>query len=69
MKTKLPRDAVIRISVLVIALINQILEVFGKNPLPFSQEEWYQFISGTVTVVSALWVWWKNRNQKGENIL
>lgn len=58
-KIRLPRDVVIRMTVLVIALINQILELSGRNPLPFSEEEWYQILSGMITVITALWVWIK----------
>ena len=49
-KIRFPRDVLIRMTVLMIALTNQILELTGRNPLPFSEEEWYQILSGMVTV-------------------
>ena len=53
-------------TVLMIALTNQILELTGRNPLPFSEEEWYQILSGMVTVMTALWIWLKNEKKEGK---
>ncbi len=55
-------QTVIRTLVLVVALINQVLTVFGKNPLPFSQEELYQTLSAVATTLASLWAWWKNNS-------
>ena len=44
----------------------QILELTGRNPLPFSEEEWYQILSGMVTVMTALWIWLKNEKKEGK---
>ena len=38
------------------------LTVCGKNPLPFSEEEVYEGVSVTITVVTALVAWWKNNS-------
>ena len=37
-----------------------------SNPLPFSEEEWYQILSGMVTVMTALWIWLKNEKKEGK---
>ncbi|WP_313429981.1 phage holin [Siminovitchia terrae] len=56
------QQAIIRLAVLVIALINQTLTMLGWNPLPFSDEQIYEGVSATVTVVVSVWVWWKNNS-------
>lgn len=56
------KETWIRTIVLMIALINQVLTVLGKNPLPFSEEEIYQFLSLAATVICGLWAWWKNNS-------
>ena len=52
----------VRTAVLAVALINQLLTVFGIHPLPFSDEQIYEGISMLFTAVSALWAWWKNNS-------
>ena len=47
----------IRTILLAISLLNQVLTVFGKNPLPFSEEELYQAFSMAATVLASLWAW------------
>ena len=44
------------------ALINQILTIVGINPLPWSNEQMYEGVSAIVTVVAAVWAWWKNNS-------
>ena len=56
------KQAIVRLVVLVILLINQALIVFGLNPLPFSEEQIYEAVSSVATVVVALWAWWKNNS-------
>lgn len=55
-------QAIVRLVVLVILLVNQALIVFGLNPLPFSEEQIYEAVSSVATVVVALWAWWKNNS-------
>lgn len=59
---KVSKDTWIRTIVLFLTLLNQVLTVVGKNPLPFSEEALYQGISAVVTVVASLWAWWKNNS-------
>lgn len=55
-------DTLIRTLVLAAAILNQILIVAGKNPLPFSDTELYEYFSLAVSVASSLWAWWKNNS-------
>ena len=47
-------------AVLFIALLNQLLLVFGYSILPVSEAELEQLFSPLLTTASALWVWWGN---------
>ena len=54
------KQALIRLAVLIILLINQTLMLFGWSPLPFSEEQIYEGVSSTALVIMAVWTWWKN---------
>lgn len=56
------KQAIVRLVVLSIVLINQALVVAGWNPLPFSEDQIYEAVSTVATVVTALWAWWKNNS-------
>lgn len=56
------QQAIIRLTVLVILLINQTLITIGWNPLPFSEEQVYEAVSSVAVVVMAIWAWWRNNN-------
>lgn len=56
------QQAIVRLIVLVILLINQTLIVLGYNPLPFSEVQIYEGVSSVATVVMAIYAWWKNNN-------
>ncbi|MFA8439288.1 phage holin [Pueribacillus sp. YX66] len=56
------KQAIVRLVVLVILLVNQTLVTLGWNPLPFSEEQIYEAISSIATVSMALWAWWKNNS-------
>lgn len=56
------QQAIIRLVVLVILLVNQTLILFGWNPLPYNEEKIYEVVSSVATVAVALWAWWKNNN-------
>jgi len=55
-------QAIVRLIVLAIVLINQALVVAGWNPLPFSEDQIYEGVSTVATVITALWAWWKNNS-------
>ncbi|MBE6111403.1 MAG: hypothetical protein E7195_00085 [Peptococcaceae bacterium] len=48
----------VRTAVLFLALLNQLLLVFGYTILPISEEELSELLSTLLTMLSALWVWW-----------
>jgi SPP1 family holin len=49
-----------RLAVAIAAIINQILSLNGKNPLPYSDTEIGDAVSTVITVAATLWVWWKD---------
>ena len=56
------KDTTIRTTVLVIALLNQILTSTGHDILPISDEEVSQVISLAFTIGASIWAWWKNNS-------
>lgn len=56
------KDTIIRTIVTFVALVNSVLNIIGKNPLPFSDNEIYLFFSTLLTVFSTIWAWWKNNS-------
>lgn len=56
------RETIIRTIVLFVALLNQVLTMFGLNPLPFSDEDIYSGLTMIFTVAATLWAWWKNNS-------
>lgn len=59
---KVKAGTVIRTTVLLLAVVNQLLTATGKNPLPFSEEEVYQALTAVLTAVSSITAWWKNNS-------
>ena len=63
MKVKnMTAGTLVRTVTLVVALLNLVLTSFGKNPLPFSDEQIYTGLSALVTVAAALAAWGKNNS-------
>lgn len=65
---KVSTGTMARTVVLVIALLNQVLTMFGWNPLPWSDEEVYEGVTALITVIAAIWSWWKNNSFTGKAI-
>lgn len=59
---KVTAATIIRTVVLALALINQTLTAIGKNPLPFAENDVYEFLTLAVTIGASLWSWWKNNS-------
>lgn len=59
---KIKTETIIRTIVLILALANQVLAIYGKQKIPITEDEVYQLITLIVTIVSALWAWWKNNS-------
>ena len=62
MKRKIRTETIVRTAVLAFALVNQLLAVAGKNPLPFTNEDVGQGVSMALTAAASLWAWWKNNS-------
>lgn len=56
------RETILRSITLAAVLVNQLIAVSGRTPLPYTEEEFYQGLSAVVTVVVSLWSWWKNNS-------
>jgi len=52
------KKTIIRTTVLVLALINQILAACGFEVLPISND----LVASIITTAAALWAWWKNNS-------
>ena len=55
-------DTVIRTVVLIVALLNQIFAICGKDTLPVYESDIAQLVTLLVTIGSALWAWWRNNS-------
>lgn len=56
------KEAITRLIIAVIFMLNAILTAKGKNPLPFDENAVTGFISDVFAALSVLYVWWKNNN-------
>ena len=59
---KVKSETIIRTIVLILALANQVLAIYGKQKIPITEDEVYQLITLIITIGSALWAWWKNNS-------
>ncbi|MBQ2859214.1 MAG: phage holin [Alphaproteobacteria bacterium] len=50
----------VRTCVLFVALINQLLMVFGYSILPISEQQISELCTALFTIAAALWNWWTN---------
>lgn len=59
---KITKGTVIRTAVLVLAIANNGLALFGKSPLPIDDEMVTQVVSFVFTTGAAFAAWWKNNS-------
>lgn len=59
---KISKETIIRTIIAAIALINSVLIMLGKSPLPFSDEQIYTWLSTVATIATTVWAWWKNNS-------
>ena len=59
---KIKKETIIRTTLTGIALLNSILTMANKNPLPFSEDDMYLFLSTLATAGTTVWAWWKNNS-------
>lgn len=67
-KKKVSPDTIARTIILVIALVNTVLTMSGKNPLPFVDDDIYTAVSIIATLAASAWAWWKNNSFTTEAI-
>lgn len=56
------KGTIIRTVLLVLALVNQVLAVYGTSPIPVDDDTVTNLISTICTVVTAIMAWWKNNS-------
>ena len=56
------KETIIRTAILVLALINKALTLFGKSPIPIDDETLSALLSLIITTAAAVWAWWKNNS-------
>ena len=61
-KYKIQPDTIARTIILALALINQLLSATGHAVIPIEDETIESLVSYIVTVVVAIWTWWKNNS-------
>lgn len=59
---KVTKGTIIRTACLILAIINNLLAIFGKSPLPINDEVLANVISFGFTTVASLVAWWKNNS-------
>lgn len=62
MNTKIQPDTIARTIVLALALLNQLLAIFGKGTIQIAENDIYQVVSIIWTIVSAVVAWWYNNS-------
>lgn len=62
MRTKISPDTLARTIVLALALLNQLLIVVGKSPIPVAEDDIYQVVSVVFTIATAVIAWWYNND-------
>ena len=61
-KYKVKADTIARTIILALALINQLLSASGHAVIPIEDETIEILVSYAITVVVAVWSWWKNNS-------
>ena len=59
---KVSKETIIRTVLQLVAIINIILQMAGKNTLPFTDDEISQFISLVFLICTSIATWWKNNS-------
>lgn len=67
-------NAIIRLIVMAVLMVNMVLTLAGKNPIPFDEAELTEWLTVAAAGLYTLWSWWKNNNvttaaQEAQNTL
>ena len=55
----------VRTCVLFVALVNQLLMVFGYSILPISELQVSELCTTLFTIIAAIWTWWTDNKLNG----
>lgn len=59
---KISKGTIIRTACLLLAIINNLLAIYGKSPLPINDETLTEVISFCFTTVASISSWWYNNS-------
>ena len=59
---KISKGTIIRTACLLLAIINNLLAIYGKSPLPINDETLVEVISFCFTTVTSITSWWYNNS-------
>lgn len=59
---KISKSTIIRTVLLIVAIINSVLQIMGKNTLPFTSDEIGEAISVIFMICTTMSAWWKNNS-------
>ena len=51
-----------RTLVLILALVSQLCVILGKRTEAIDIEQWQEYVTYALTVISSIWAWWKNNS-------
>ena len=51
-----------RTLVLILALVSQLFVILGKRTEAIDIEQWQEYVTYALTVISSIWAWWKNNS-------
>lgn len=62
MENKISKGTIVRTILLVVSVINGVLALAGKSPLPFDEAAIEMVVSYGFTIIMAFLAWWKNNS-------
>lgn len=60
--SEVKKETWVRLVVMIVSIINHILVVMGKSPIPIDDKQVQQFVALGINIAVTLWVWWKNNS-------
>lgn len=62
MKKKISKGTILRTACLILAIINHLLTIYGKSPLPIDNQTLEEVISFCFTTAASVSSWWYNNS-------